>query len=620
MNVLTLINRSSLQIICLCWTLAFAHYSDAQFQKGSDMYGSTNNELSGYSLSMPNQNNIAIAAPWNGDTIHGSGRVHVMHWDGVSWVRKGQYLYGLDTNDRAGYSISMPDTNTIAISSPLRDGTYQDVGMVRVYRWNGLKWVQKGNSLVGDTLFQQLGQYIEMPDSNTLAVLSPRNFGNLDRSIQVYSWNGASWIQKGGDLFKSSIWSYGLRTFSMPDANTIAGIDISSGMIPGSSINFYGRILIYKWNGSTWNLHSIPFYNTSSNNSLGGTIVMADTSTLCFSYWINSSNLDSVQVRILRNNGGSWIQKGAMIQGPSWYSDRYAFNLAMPDSNTLAIAAPNHDNPERDAGMVEVYKWQNHSWVKSTANIFGDTLDDNLGHGLAMSDANTLAVGAPWNDGASRNDIGQVKVFRYCDSIYQTYGTDNITACNHYTWIDGIEYDTSNYMATHSLLSGSGCDSIVSLNLQIIPVDTSVTVSKTSLSSNAINAQYQWISCGNKLDSIPGAVGRIFVPDSIGSYAVLVTENNCTDISLCYYMGEVNVVDWKSPTIRVYPNPAKNSVWIECSQIPESIVLYDSFGKVLAKSLNKNVIEFPKSSRGVLILEMKVNGFVYRERILNDPD
>lgn len=71
-----------------------------------------------------------------------------------------------------------------------------------------------------------------------------------------------------------------------------------------------------------------------------------------------------------------------------------------------------------------------------------------------------------------------------CDStvtlnltIQQTaYGVDVVTTCNSYEWIDGQAYFTDNNTATHTIPGGaaSGCDSIVTLNLTIIPTPSSI--------------------------------------------------------------------------------------------------------------------------------------------------
>ena len=48
-----------------------------------------------------------------------------------------------------------------------------------------------------------------------------------------------------------------------------------------------------------------------------------------------------------------------------------------------------------------------------------------------------------------------------------TSSTDLVQACDNYTWIDGNTYTTSNNTATYTLVSASGCDSIVTLDLTI---------------------------------------------------------------------------------------------------------------------------------------------------------
>ena len=47
-------------------------------------------------------------------------------------------------------------------------------------------------------------------------------------------------------------------------------------------------------------------------------------------------------------------------------------------------------------------------------------------------------------------------------------GTDNVTACESYTWIDGNTYTSSNDTATITLTNQAGCDSLVTINLTIL--------------------------------------------------------------------------------------------------------------------------------------------------------
>jgi len=61
-------------------------------------------------------------------------------------------------------------------------------------------------------------------------------------------------------------------------------------------------------------------------------------------------------------------------------------------------------------------------------------------------------------------------------------GTDVQTACNSYTWIDGVTYTASNNTATHTLTNANGCDSLLTLNLTIESIqDQTLTAVETVL-------------------------------------------------------------------------------------------------------------------------------------------
>jgi hypothetical protein len=81
-----------------------------------------------------------------------------------------------------------------------------------------------------------------------------------------------------------------------------------------------------------------------------------------------------------------------------------------------------------------------------------------------------------------------------CDSIMtinlvvntSTSSTDVITACDAYTWIDGVEYTSSNNTATFTDMNTAGCDSIITLDL---------TINSSSSSTDVIAAcdTYTWL-------------------------------------------------------------------------------------------------------------------------------
>ncbi|MCH8905041.1 MAG: SBBP repeat-containing protein [Bacteroidetes bacterium] len=75
------------------------------------------------------------------------------------------------------------------------------------------------------------------------------------------------------------------------------------------------------------------------------------------------------------------------------------------------------------------------------------------------------------------SSIGGLDVFiQKLSPCVSNTGTDIITTCDYYTWIDGNTYTVSNNTATHALTNAAGCDSVVALNLTIAYSTTSTDV------------------------------------------------------------------------------------------------------------------------------------------------
>ena len=65
------------------------------------------------------------------------------------------------------------------------------------------------------------------------------------------------------------------------------------------------------------------------------------------------------------------IQKGADIDGEA-AGDQSGSSVSMPDANTLAIGAPFNNGNGTSAGHVRVYNWSGTAWVKKVLILMGN--------------------------------------------------------------------------------------------------------------------------------------------------------------------------------------------------------------------------------------------------------
>ncbi len=201
-----------------------------------------------------------------------------------------------------------------------------------------------------------------------------------------------------------------------------------------------------------------------------------------------------------------------------------------------------------------------------------------------------------------------------------TTGTDIITACNGYTWIDGITYTSNNSSATHLLTSSLGCDSLVTLNLTVEQISDIVTVSGNTLSAAQNNAEYIWLDCDAKLTAIPNETAQTFTPTQNGRYAVQVITGECSVITECVEITTVSLSDYEThSSINIYPNPAKEAVTISNASIGAAIRIFDFSGKlVYSTKINstQTVINTVGFSTGVYLLQVENHGHFERMKFL----
>ncbi|MEQ8625297.1 MAG: T9SS type A sorting domain-containing protein [Vicingaceae bacterium] len=551
--------------------LLFASFSIfAQHQKGLNIKGDSAYNRLGWSVSMSDAHTLAVGAPFNAGNKPNAGNVKVYRWKDTTWVQKGATIQGGSEGDASGRSISMPDSNTIAIGAHRNTTDSVQAGRVRVHKWNGTNWVQKGGDLLGESSNDNFGYSVSMPDSNYISIGAIDNDDNGSNAghVRNYRWNGVDWIQIGLAIEGDTAGDKSGWSVSAPDTLTVAiGSPFNYRSYTFNTV-YRGLIRIYERTGTVWTQKGLSIVGASPGDYFGWSVHMPDKNTVA----IQSLN----KVNIYSWNGSAWIQKGQKINAAFQFTTEFSYSnpISMPNSNTIAVGEPIKSSIRE--GQVKVYKWNNNTWAQKGADLIGDADFDKFGYAVSMPDTMNIAIGAPANSD-NGTEAGQAKVYWFCntsDTISKVVCNPLTSPSGKYTWtVSGTYIDT--------IKNANRCDSIITFHLTVgdsipITIKPSTCYSYTSPSGN-----YTWNTSGTYMDTLAGVAGC----DTIINIELDIFSNSTSNVtanSCDAYTSPSGKYTWT--TSGTYQDTIPNST--NCDSIITIQLRIDSVDASITKSMS----------------------------------
>lgn len=389
----------------------------------------------------------------------------------------------------------------------------------------------------------------------------------------------------------------------------------------------------YLWtNGTTYT--STGVYNQTLTNSVGC------DSIAILNLTINNSNT-GIDV-LAACNSYTWID-GLTYTASNNTATFTLTNAAGCDSVVtlnLTISYPNTGtDPQIGCGSFTwidgiTYTSNNNTATFLLTNVGGCdslvTLDLTMGFPNTGSDVQTACDSYTWIDGVTYTSNNNTATFTLinasgCDSIVSlsltinnsTTSTTTVAACGTYTWTNGTTYTTSNTY-TQLLTNGAGCDSTATLILTInsFPVATATDNGNATITASA-GTLYEWINC-TTLVTLPGQTAQTLTVTVNGSYKVVVfNAAGCSDTSDCIVINYIAIKEIAADHINVFPNPTRDFVTINMTSASATIEVIDAQGKLLqiTQVENGGTINLSDYVTGIYMFRIKTDNGTTIHRI-----
>ena len=281
------------------------------------------------------------------------------------------------------------------------------------------------------------------------------------------------------------------------------------------------------------------------------------------------------------------------------------------------------------------------SWTgTSSTNSITTTVGISSGN-ISVSAINSCGSSAPQILSVNVNTsplsptiiIGNINV---CSATSNTYSVTPVLGATSYTWTlpglwigasstNSITTTVSNSSGNISVSAINSCGSSASqtLAVNVNTVNTSVSQSGNILSANISGATYQWINCINNT-IILGQISQTFNAPAIGNYAVIITQNGCSDTSSCYNINTVEISENSfSIFTKIYPNPSTGKIQIIIDDLKfiknSSIEIFNMQGIIIYQSEIINTkfdIDLINQTKGFYFVKISAGEKIFTRKIL----
>ena len=394
-------------------------------QKGSSLYqsstslGSVNsgdNNIFGASVSINSAGDI-IAIGESGyetltqlnNSIYSYGAVHIFQYDGNDWIQMGNSIVGSTNNTAFGTNVKLSSDGLTVFSSSSNYPNNSYNGKVEIYTYNSSNttWELKGNAIEGGQSGEKFATFsIDITSNGLTFAASSFMYEDAEDVIvgkaQVYTYNAVdnSFNQVGQTLYGTDA-NNKILYIALSDDGTVLATARSLDDTPENNA---GTVIVYKYDGASWNQIGQTIYGTNASDTLGwqgGIACNADGSQILIGARTDENYTDTGSVSLYEYDGTDW-NLVSILHGTrqNQYANYFITNNSFEYLTTYySQYAPDGTNKD---GILETFKRStttvNQGYVLYPPDAIAVTVDSNGAHGTSVGVGETVSINIDFDD------------------------------------------------------------------------------------------------------------------------------------------------------------------------------------------------------------------------------
>lgn len=363
----------------------------------------------------------------NGTTIYAmthdtAGSGFVYSWNGSTWTLiGGQYV-----NNSWGY-YNMTTVNSLTSArGKLYVGTGTTAGSALIWEYNGSAWsLVGGQGVNGSWAANTYENVTSLQSYNGLLVVG---LGTTANDAEVWTWNGTTWTQIGGDSLNNG-WAANYE-----EVNSLASYN---GFLYAGLGNSANDAEVWRWNGSAWTKIGGDSLNSGWTTNYERVASLAIYNGELYA----GLGLTAGDAEVWRWNGSAWAKVGGDSLNSGWGSTVEQVESMIAYNGKLYAGLGN------TSGDAEVWEYNGSAWTR----IGGNDVNGSWTSGT-FETVRTLSTFAGDLYVGIGNSTGDGAVWKYSDGAWTKIGGQGANG----GWDSTIEEVTalSNYQG--KLYAGTG--------------------------------------------------------------------------------------------------------------------------------------------------------------------